>query len=342
MKQDTILEVKDLNVDFQNIGGSVRVVNGISFHLDRGETIGLVGESGCGKSMTSLAVMGLVPSPGKVSGQVLLDGEDLTKLRPRQLREVRGNRISMIFQEPMTSLNPVFTIGDQLMEVFRLHQKASREEARQKAIEALKMVKIAMPEQRIREYPHQLSGGMRQRVMIAMALSCNPEVLIADEPTTALDVTIQAQILDLMKELKERLGTAILLITHDLGVVREVCSRVVILYCGQIMEEAPVEELFGSPAHPYTQGLLRSLPTIGVNPKLYVIPGSVPSAKDFPSGCVFNPRCGNATEQCRKEVPPLFQLGNGHRCRCWLCRDRAVSEVPEGGEALVSPEGKEG
>ena len=340
MKQDTVLEVKDLCVDFRNIGGSVRVVNGITFRLDRGETVGLVGESGCGKSMTSLAVMGLVPSPGKVSGQVLLDGDDLLRKKPRELRQVRGDRISMIFQEPMTSLNPVLTIGDQLMEVFRLHQNASREEARQKAIEALRMVKIAMPEQRIKEYPHQLSGGMRQRVMIAMALSCDPEVLIADEPTTALDVTIQAQILDLMKELKKRLGAAILLITHDLGVVREVCSRVVILYCGQIMEEATVEELFREPAHPYTQGLLRSLPVIGEDRKLYVIPGSVPSAKDFPSGCVFNPRCAHATERCRRELPPLFRLGKERRCRCWLYEDRALPEEPE--DAPAEPEGKEG
>ncbi len=319
MKEPNIvLEARDLNVDFHNPDRTVKIVNNVSFSIARGETLGIVGESGCGKSMTSLAVMGLVPKPGKATGQVLLEGTDLLGLPGKELRKIRGNRISMIFQEPMTSLNPVFTVGDQLMEVFRLHQNASKAEAREKAIEALRMVNIAMPEQRFGEYPHQLSGGMRQRVMIAMALSCDPQVLIADEPTTALDVTIQAQILELMKDLKERLGTAIMLITHDLGVVSQVCSRVVILYCGQVIEEAPVEEIFGDPLHPYTRGLLRSLPAIGRREKLYVIPGSVPGARDFPTGCVFHPRCERACGRCREEAPPFFDRGGGHRCKCWL------------------------
>lgn len=323
---DKLLEIQDMSVRFPSLEGTVTVVNGIDLTIHKGETVGIVGESGCGKSMTSLAVMGLVPPPGETSGKILLDGEDLLTKSKSDMRSIRGNRISMIFQEPMTSLNPVFTIGEQMSEVFRLHQGASREQAWQKGIEALRLVKIAMPEQRMKEYPHQLSGGMRQRVMIAMALSCNPELLIADEPTTALDVTIQAQILDLMNELKERLNTAVMLITHDLGVVSEVCSRVMILYCGQVMEEAPIAKIFSDPLHPYTNGLLHSLPGHGEGSRLFVIPGSVPSARDYPKGCVFNPRCEHATDRCREQAPPLFSIGAGRSCRCWLCENRAEGE----------------
>lgn len=314
-----VLDVKKLNVSFDTFDGIVNVVNNIDFHINKGETLGVVGESGCGKSLTALSIMRLVQSPpGIIEGEINFNGQNLLELPVNKMRKIRGNKISMIFQEPMTSLNPVISIGEQLEEVFYIHQRVSRSEARKKAIKALEMVHIAMPEQRVNEYPHQLSGGMRQRVMIAMALSCRPELLIADEPTTALDVTIQAQILDLMKELKEELGTAIMLITHDLGVVAEICSRAIIMYCGQIVEEAPVSLLFSKPLHPYTEGLLRSLPSIGVREKLYVIPGSVPGAKDFPKGCVFHPRCQYANDKCRNEVPPMTDVGNGHRVKCWL------------------------
>ncbi len=314
-----VLDVKKLNVSFDTFDGIVNVVNNIDFHINKGETLGVVGESGCGKSLTALSIMRLVQSPpGIIEGEINFNGQNLLELPVNKMRKIRGNKISMIFQEPMTSLNPVISIGEQLEEVFYIHQRVSRSEARKKAIKALEMVHIAMPEQRVNEYPHQLSGGMRQRVMIAMALSCRPELLIADEPTTALDVTIQAQILDLMKELKEELGTAIMLITHDLGVVAEICSRAIIMYCGQIVEEAPVSLLFSKPLHPYTEGLLRSLPSIGVREKLYVIPGSVPGAKDFPKGCVFHPRCQYATDKCKNKVPPMTDVGNGHRVKCWL------------------------
>lgn len=314
-----VLSVKNLNVCFDTLEGKVNVVNNIDFHINKGETLGVVGESGCGKSLTALSIMRLVQSPpGYIKGEINFNGENLLNLSMKRMGKIRGNKISMIFQEPMTSLNPVISIGDQLEEVFRIHQNSSRGEARKKAIEALEMVKIAMPEQRVNEFPHQLSGGMRQRVMIAMALSCRPELLIADEPTTALDVTIQAQILELMKDLKKELGTAIMLITHDLAVVAEICSRAMIVYCGQIVEEAPVSLLFSKPLHPYTEGLLQSLPTIGVKKKLNTIPGAVPGAKDFPGGCVFNPRCKYATEKCKAEVPPLIDAGEGHYVKCWL------------------------
>lgn len=320
-----VLSVKSLNIHFDTLEGKVNVVNNIGFHINEGETLGVVGESGCGKSLTALSIMRLVQSPpGHIKGEINFHGKNLLNLPMKKMSKIRGNKISMIFQEPMTSLNPVISIGNQLEEVFRIHQKSSRTEARKKAIEALEMVKIAMPEQRINEYPHQLSGGMRQRVMIAMALSCRPELLIADEPTTALDVTIQAQILELMRDLKKDLGTAIMLITHDLAVVAEICSRAIIIYCGQIVEEAPVSLLFSNPLHPYTEGLLRSLPTIGVRKKLDTIPGSVPGAKDFPEGCVFNPRCEYATDKCRVEVPPMVDIGEGHYVKCWLRTDRGM------------------
>ncbi len=314
-----VLDINDLNVGFSSYGETTKIVTDVSFHIDEGETVGIVGESGCGKSMTALSVMRLIKCPpGYIKGEIRLNGKNLLELSERQMCDVRGKDVSMIFQEPMTSLNPVITIGKQLMEVFRSHEKMTREEAWEKSVEALELVKIASPEQRMKEYPHQLSGGMRQRVMIAMALSCRPRLLIADEPTTALDVTIQAQILKLMRNLKETLDTSVMLITHDLGVVREVCSRAIIFYCGQVIEEGPVEELFENPCHPYTQGLLKSLPVMGSRDRLYVIPGTVPSPGNLPEGCVFNPRCGHATEKCRNCRPQMTDISDGHCVRCWL------------------------
>lgn len=314
-----VLEVRDLSVSFASFGETTDIVHDVSFYIDESETVGIVGESGCGKSMTAMAIMQLIQRPpGVIRGEILLEGKNLLSLSEREMRKIRGNQISMIFQEPMSSLNPVFTVGYQLMEVFRIHQNMDRAQARQAAIEVLRLVKIAMPEQRINSYPHEMSGGMRQRVMIAMALACNPTLLIADEPTTALDVTIQAQILDLMRELKENIGSSIMLITHDLGVVSEVCSRVVIFYCGQVVEEAPAGELFQGPLHPYTRGLLHSLPIRGSTERLYVIPGTVPGPGQLPQGCVFHPRCQYATERCRREVPPRTQVSDGHTVKCWL------------------------
>ena len=314
-----VLDINDLNVGFSSYGETTKIVTDVSFHIDEGETVGIVGESGCGKSMTALSIMRLIKCPpGYIKGEIRLNGKNLLELSERQMCDVRGKDVSMIFQEPMTSLNPVITVGKQLMEVFRSHEKMTREEAWKKSVEALELVKIASPEQRMKEYPHQLSGGMRQRVMIAMALSCRPRLLIADEPTTALDVTIQAQILKLRRNLKETLDTSVMLITHDLGVVREVCSRAIIFYCGQVIEEGPVEELFENPCHPYTQGLLKSLPVMGSRERLYVIPGTVPSPGNLPEGCVFNPRCGHATEKCRSCRPQMTDISDGHRVHCWL------------------------
>lgn len=316
--RETILEVENLRVGFSRFGESVEIIRGISFGIEKGETVGIVGESGCGKSMTALAIMRLIKSPpGVINGKIAMDGRNLLALSEREMRSVRGKDISMIFQEPMTSLNPVLTIGTQLMETVRFHQKISLPEARQRSVDMLKSVGIAMPEQRINEYPHQLSGGMRQRIMIAMALSCKPKLLIADEPTTALDVTIQAQILDLMSHLGCETGTAIMLITHDLGVVSEVCSRALILYCGRIVEEAATKDLFENPLHPYTRGLLNSLPKPGQS-TLYVIPGMVPEPNNFPSGCVFHPRCVQASEHCRKIEPDYTEISAGHKVACWL------------------------
>jgi len=331
---ERVLDVQNLFVSFSSFGESVRIIDDISFNIRKGETVGVVGESGCGKSMTALAIMRLIQSPpGVINGVINVNGRSLLELSEAEMRSIRGNEISMIFQEPMTSLNPVLTIGAQLTEVFRFHQGMGRSEAREKSVEMLRMVNIALPEQRIDEYPHQLSGGMRQRVMIAMALSCNPKLLIADEPTTALDVTIQAQILELMKQLGHDLGTSIMLITHDLGVVGEVCSRAIIIYCGQIVEEIRSEDLFDRSSHPYTQGLLDSLPHAGRGGKLYVIPGTVPSPKDFPGGCVFHPRCKFAMERCAHELPGFTELSAGHRVRCWLYGDNDTTILPrmEGG-----------
>ena len=316
-EQELVVRVKDLKLWFDNDFGSTQILNGIDFNIYKGETLGIVGESGCGKSMTSFSIMRLLRTPpARIKGEICFKDENLLKLPEKKMRKIRGKSISMIFQEPMTSLNPLFTIGDQMCETYMLHQGLSRKEAEKKAIEMLRMVRVALPEQRIKEYPHQLSGGMRQRVMIAMALACRPELLIADEPTTALDVTIQAQVLQLMRDLQAELGTAIMFITHDLGVINEMCDRVLVLYCGEVMEEAPVKELFAKPLHPYTEGLLSTLPKFGQAGKLNTIPGSVPPAGHFPAGCVFAPRCKYATEACHTCKPELYDMGDGHKARC--------------------------
>jgi peptide/nickel transport system ATP-binding protein len=315
-----LLEVKDLRTYFAADEGEFKAVDGISFSLDRGRTLGIVGESGCGKSVTSLTIMGLVPQPpGRIAGgKVLFDGADLLQLDRTQMSELRGNRLSMIFQEPMTSLNPVFTIGDQIIEGIRRHRKIGQVEARDRAIEMLRRVRIPSPERRIDEYPHKLSGGMRQRVMIAMALACDPQLLIADEPTTALDVTIQAQILELMRALRDELGTAIILITHDLGVIAELAQDVVVMYAGRIVEQVAVAGLFDDPQHPYTVGLLGSIPKLHeTQERLAAIEGMVPNPTAMPQGCKFNPRCPFAIDKCRAEEPPLMEVKPGHRAACW-------------------------
>ena len=321
MNDNTALQVRDLRVQIETDTATLDILHGISFDIYKGETLGIVGESGCGTSMTALSIMRLTQSNAKVSGSIVLDGQSLLDMPMKDFRKIRGNRVSMIFQEPMTSLNPVFTVGHQLMEVFRLHQGLDKKQAREKSIEALRMVNVPMPEKRVDCYPYELSGGLRQRVMIAMALACRPELLIADEPTTALDVTIQAQVLDLMCKLRDELGTAIAFITHDLGVVSELCSRTIVLYCGEIMEEGDTESLLTSPLHPYTEGLKASLPERGTRERLHVIPGSVPSALDFPKGCVFAPRCPYATARCAAEKPPLYDMGGGRSVRCFRCEE---------------------
>jgi oligopeptide/dipeptide ABC transporter ATP-binding protein len=320
-----LLEIRSLKTYFFTRKALVKAVDGVDLRLAHGETLGVVGESGCGKTMTALSLLRLFPSPpGRiVEGQLLFEGTDLARLSDGEIRKIRGNRISMIFQEPMTSLNPVFSVGNQIVEPLMLHQRLSRHEARERAIEMLRLVGIPSPQRRVREFPHQLSGGMRQRVMIAMALSCRPRLLIADEPTTALDVTIQAQILDLMVKLKEQMGAAILLITHNLGVVAQMAQRVLVMYAGKIVEEAPVEELFDTPLHPYTRGLLNSIPKIEqihlAGPqRLQEIPGLVPSLFRLPKGCAFRPRCRQAMDRCREASPGFFEVMPGHFSRCWL------------------------
>jgi peptide/nickel transport system ATP-binding protein len=315
-----LLDVRALKTFFQVEGGEFPAVDGISFSIDPGRTLGIVGESGCGKSVTALSIMGLVPRPpGRIAGgEILFDGVDLLRLSTAALRELRGNRISMIFQEPMTSLNPVLTVGEQIVEGILRHRKMSRDAAKELAIEMLRMVHISSPEQRFGDYPHRLSGGMRQRVMVAMALACKPKLLIADEPTTALDVTIQAQILDLMRTLREETGTAIILITHDLGVVAELADDVVVMYAGRIVERATVAALFAEPQHPYTVGLLGSIPRLDIEQdRLAAIEGQVPNPLAPVTGCRFHPRCPFVIERCRHEDPPLFDLGNGHESACW-------------------------
>ncbi len=317
-----LIEIKNLRTSFFTPEGEMRAVDGVSFYIEEGKTLGLVGESGCGKSVTALSILRLIPSPpGKVvGGQILFRGKDLLELNREEMRKVRGNEISMVFQEPMTSLNPVFTIGNQIMEAIRLHQGLARREAREKAIEMLRLVKIADPAVRIDVFPHQLSGGMRQRVMIAMALSCNPSLLIADEPTTALDVTIQAQILELMKELQESLGMALLLITHDLGVVAEQADEVAIMYAGKIVEKARPEAIFSKPLHPYSLGLLNSVPGISGKKKkrLEAIPGVVPSPLDLPGGCRFRDRCPKAAGICADGEPDLIEKEKDHWVACYM------------------------
>ena len=321
MVQERLLTVNKLRTEFfQSKKSSVTAINEISFHLDKGEILGLVGESGCGKSVTSLSIMRLLNfTSGKVTkGEVIFDGEDLQKISENEMRKIRGGKMSMIFQEPMSSLNPAMRIDKQMIEGIRLHTNMSKEEARKHASKMLSQVGIPDPERVLKNYPHQLSGGMSQRVMIAMAMSCNPQMLIADEPTTALDVTIQPQILELMKKIQQEEGMSILLNTHDLGVVAEMCTRVIVMYAGEIVEEAPVEELFNHPTHPYTEGLIASVPKLGSGVKvLPSIPGSVPDLSMLPKGCRFAPRCKYATERCRNEEPDLFQISANQKCRCW-------------------------
>jgi peptide/nickel transport system ATP-binding protein len=319
-----LLEVENLQTHFATIDGVVRAVEGVSFHVDAGQTMGIVGESGCGKSVTAMSILRLIQEPpGKIAGAIRFQGRDLLELSEPEMRDIRGNDISMIFQEPMTSLNPVLTVGKQIGETLRLHQGLSARDAEQRAIDMLVLVGIPAPQRRVREYPHQLSGGMRQRVMIAMALACNPKLLIADEPTTALDVTIQAQILNLIVGLQQRLGTAVILITHDLGVVAETAHRVMVMYAGRKVEEADVTELFARPLHPYTQGLLASVPKLALGAdaddddiRLAEIPGIVPALTDLPPGCSFAPRCPRADALCCITEPPLRALRSGHTVAC--------------------------
>lgn len=326
-KAERLLEVNDLKTYFYTEDGVVRSVDGVTFHVNKGETVAIVGESGCGKSVTSYAILRLISPPGKIAGgEIIFNNQDLTKLSEKEMRKIRGNEISMIFQEPLTSLNPVFTVGAQISEAIILHQNVSKAEAREKSIEMLKKVGIPRAEKVYDSYPHALSGGMRQRVMIAMALSCNPKLLIADEPTTALDVTIQAQILNLMLQLKEELGTSIILITHDLGVVAESADRVIVMYAGQVVEEADVFSLFKDPKHPYTKGLLASTPKIHEDrERLISIPGTVPSPLAWPKGCRFYARCAYAQPICKEQPPQLKEYG-GHQIRCWLYeKDEVIS-----------------
>jgi oligopeptide/dipeptide ABC transporter ATP-binding protein len=323
---EPLLQVDNLRTYFRTEAGVARAVDGVSFYVNPGETLGIVGESGSGKSVTSLSVMRLIPEPpGEIQSgsRILFRGErgveDLAATKPDRMRQIRGNDIAMIFQEPMTSLNPVFRVGDQIIETLRLHQGLNKRDARDKAIDMLRLVGIPIPEQRVDEYPHQLSGGMRQRVMIAMALACDPKLLIADEPTTALDVTIQAQILELLNRLQEELGMSIILITHDLGVVAETCDRVIVMYAGQVFEEGPVDDVFHDPQNPYTEGLLKSIPRLGGTAKrLAVIPGIVPSPTHWPTGCRFRERCPYGWEKTQEEEPPLFEIAPGRKNKCWL------------------------
>ena len=316
---EALLTVENLRFHFHMLVGTVRAVDGVSFHVDKGETLGVVGESGCGKSVTAMTLLHLIPMPpGQfVSGRAVFEGRDLFGMSMEQIRKVRGNRISMIFQEPMTSLNPVFTIGNQICEAIHLHQGLEKTEAEGKAIEMLKMVGISEPGRRLREYPHQLSGGMRQRVMIAMALSCNPAFLIADEPTTALDVTVQAQILELMMDLQEQIKMSIMMITHDLGVIAETADRVIVMYCGKIVEAADVRSIFHEPLHPYTRQLMESAPRLDAEgQRLQEIPGVVPSLHNLPTGCDFHPRCAKAHGACQLSQPTLIEVKAGHRVAC--------------------------
>ncbi len=337
---NSLLEIRDLQMSFYTEAGVVRAVDGVSFDIKPGEVVGVVGESGCGKTALSLTILQLLPSPpARVDrGEIRFNGRNLLELSGTAIRRIRGNEIAMVFQEPMTSLNPVFTIGDQLTEAIRLHQGVSQSEARERGIEMLRVVGIPRADEVIDEYPHRFSGGMRQRAMIAMALSCNPKLLIADEPTTALDVTIQAQILDLMRKLKERINTAIMFITHDLSVIAEMADRVVVMYAGKIAEQGDVVTIFHDPKHPYTQGLIGSRPSLEHDQeRLVFIPGNVPSPLDMPSGCPFHPRCPYAMRICARGMPPQRALQAGHNAACWLHERKSAAD----GEPLETPAGVE-
>lgn len=321
MSKEKILEVKNLSTSFKTERGLLKAIDGVSFEVYKGEILGVVGESGCGKSVTSQSILRLYDEKytAKYEGEILLEGKDILHAPLKQMQAIRGSRISMVFQDALSSLNPVFTVGNQICEPLMIHQKLSKKAAQEKAVEMLKLVGIPAPERRIYQYPHELSGGMRQRVMIAIALACMPQLLIADEPTTALDVTVQAQIMDLIVELNKKLDMGVILITHDLGVVAETCSRVVVMYLGQIVEEATVAQLFDTPKHPYTLGLIQSIPRLdgNRNEKLYTIKGMVPLLSQIPSGCRFAQRCPYVTDQCRNEMPELTQISDTHRVRCW-------------------------
>ena len=341
-----LLSVKNLSTEFPVKKGIVKAVEDVSFDVDAGEILAIVGESGSGKSVTSLSVMGLLAEPGHVAGGSMeFEGKDLVTLSEREYRELRGNDMAMIFQEPMTSLNPVYRVGKQIVEAIRTHENVSKKEARERAIDMLRKVGIPSPEKRIDDYPHQMSGGMRQRVMIAMALSCNPKLLIADEPTTALDVTIQAQILDLLRRLRDDTGMAVLLITHDLGVVSETADRVVVMYCGQVVEEAEVRTLFDHPMHPYTLGLLKSIPRLedDDSKRLYMIKGMVPNPLEMPPGCHFSDRCDSCMDICREKIPDLVDVG-GHKVRCFLYENaegqaKSAAAIAEGGRGACRRRG---
>jgi oligopeptide/dipeptide ABC transporter ATP-binding protein len=327
MQSPALLEVRGLRTLFRGEQGEILAVDGVDLRVERGRTLGIVGESGCGKSVTALSIMGLVPQPpGRIAaGEVLFEGEDLLKAPLQRLRDLRGDKLAMIFQEPMTSLNPAFQVGDQIAETLLRHRDVSREEADSQSVEMLRRVRIPSPERRAKDYPHQLSGGMRQRVMIAMALACNPRLLIADEPTTALDVTIQAQILELMRALREELGTAIILITHDLGVIAELADEVAVMYAGKVIERCAVEKLFAEPQHPYTIGLLGSIPRLHMErERLAAIQGFVPDAAALPEGCRFHPRCPFAIDRCSREIPPLEEITAGHFVACWRALHRLL------------------
>ena len=337
MSNSNLLEIRDLRMSFHTEDGVVRAVDGVSFNVRPGEVVGVVGESGCGKTALSLTILQLLPSPpAKIEGgEIRFEGRNLLELSGPEIRRIRGNEIAMVFQEPMTSLNPVFTIGDQLTEAIRLHQGVPQSEARKRGIEMLRMVGIPRADEVIDEYPHRFSGGMRQRAMIAMALSCNPKLLIADEPTTALDVTIQAQILDLMVELKERINSAIMFITHDLSVIAEMADRVVVMYAGKVVEEADVVSIFHDPQHPYTQGLIGSRPSIEQEQKrLVFIPGNVPSPLALPNGCRFHPRCPHAMQICAREIPRERVVTEGHKAACWLHEEKSAADS----EPLARPQ----
>jgi len=337
---DPLLSIENLRTWFYTEAGVARAVDGVTFRIEAGETVGLVGESGCGKSVTALSLLRLIMPPGRIEphSRMVFEGRDLLRLSEEEMRRVRGNRIAMIFQEPMTALNPVFTVGDQIAEVARIHERASRRAAWSRAVEMLELVGIPAPAERAKEYPHQLSGGMRQRVVIAMALVMKPALVIADEPTTALDVTIQAQILDLLRDLQQRFGTSILLITHDMGVVAETASRVLVMYGGEIVEEAPVDRLFAAPHHPYTEGLLGAMPRVGeARERLRTIPGTVPAPTRWPTGCRFHDRCPYSWDRTATEHPPLYEIAPGHHSRCHLAEEPRRREQPH--EPLVVQQG---